>query len=127
MNNLAEKIADSEVEIMKVLWDKGDSITFTDIRSVVIERTGWDIATVNTLVKRLVKKGVLKQEKHDVYFYTALVTEADYMQLKTKSLVENVYGGDLKGLLTTLLQSGDVSEEDLNELRNFWASGGKNQ
>lgn len=127
MSNLAEKIADSEVEVMKVLWDKGDSITFTDIRSVVIERTGWDIATVNTLVKRLVKKGVLKQEKHDVYFYTALVTEADYMQLKTKSLVENVYGGDLKGLLTTLLQSGDVSEEDLNELRNFWASGGKNQ
>ena len=76
------------------------------------------LAMRKTLIQA--EAGVLKQEKHDVYYYSALVPEADYMKAKTLSFVERIYGGNAKGLLSALISYEEVSTEDLEELRSFW-------
>ena len=124
-SGLAEKITESEAEIMKVVWDAGAPITYKEIRSTLMQQTKWEGGTVNTLVNRLVKKGVLQQEKRDVYYYTPAVAEDEYISLKTQSLVEKVYGGNVKHLLNTLLKDRTISADDLEDLKDFWRGGGK--
>lgn len=121
--NSAEKISDSEAEVMKAIWANDSPMTYAQIRAVLNRDTNWESQTINTLVKRLVSKGALKQEKMDVYYYSALVTEAEYMEAKTNSFVQKVYGGNVKGLLSALLKHENIKRDDFDELKSFWEKG----
>lgn len=121
--NIADKISDSEAEVMKIIWAKDSSMTYAQIRSALNLETDWESQTINTLVKRLVSKGALKQEKRDVYYYSALLTEAEYIEAKTNSFVKKVYGGNVKGLLSALMKDDGIKPEDLDALKEFWKKG----
>ena len=73
MQALAERISDSELEVMKVLWEADDALPVTEIRTALQARRGWEATTVKTLVGRLVAKGALAQEKRNVYYYRPLI------------------------------------------------------
>ena len=62
MNKLAERISDSELEVMRVLWETEDALPITAIRTALVERCVWEDSTIRTLVRRLHNKGVIKQE-----------------------------------------------------------------
>ena len=51
---IADKISDSELEVMKVLWRAGDALPVTVIREALQKSRGWEATTVKTLVNRLV-------------------------------------------------------------------------
>lgn len=108
---------------MRVIWEHGGPVTYTHIRTVLTGQQGWESPTINTLVSRLVKKGVLTQEKKEVYYYTPVISEAEYTQAKTQAFIQKVYGGNVKGLMSALLTYTDVTQEDLEELRSQWKNG----
>lgn len=118
-----DKISDTEAEIMKVVWSKGGPITYAEIRSALSMKFDMGNQSIQTLLKRLVQKKVLKQEKRDVYYYSALVLEADYVKSKTMTLLEKVFDGDAKGLLSALVSYKEVTPEDLEDLYRFWRKG----
>ena len=120
MSVLAEKISDSELEVMKVLWEAGDALPITDIRQILHDRKGWEPTTVKTLVQRLVGKGVLEQEKRKVFYYRPLVTESEYSDWAVSGMVQRLFRGSAKALVATLVKSDGLSEEDLAELRDFF-------
>lgn len=124
MGAKVDKISEAEAEIMRVVWEHGGSVTYSHIRMALTGQKGWESPTVNTLVNRLVKKEVLAQEKKEVYYYTALISEKEYTQAKTESFIQKVYGGNVKGLMSALLTYADVTQEDLEELRSEWNQGG---
>ena len=120
MNQLAEKISDSELDVMKVLWEAEDALPVTVIREKLQERKGWEATTVKTLVSRLLGKGVIAQEKRKVFFYSPLVTEAEYNEWATSNLIHRLYKGSAKNLIAALVQSDGLTEEDLAELREVF-------
>ena len=120
MNQLAEKISDSELDVMKVLWEAEDALPVTVIREKLQERKGWEATTVKTLVSRLLGKGVIAQEKRKVFFYSPLVTEAEYNEWATSNLIHRLYKGSAKNLIAALVQSDGLTEEDLAELREMF-------
>ena len=120
MNQLAERISDSELDVMKVLWEAEDALPVTVIREKLQERKGWEATTVKTLVSRLLGKGVIAQEKRKVFFYSPLVTEADYNEWATSNLIHRLYKGSAKNLIAALVQSDGLTEEDLAELREMF-------
>lgn len=124
MNVKVDKISEAEAKIMKVVWEHDGPITYSQIRTVLTGQKGWESPTINTLVSRLVKKGILAQERKEVYYYTALITEEEYTQAKTRSFIQKIYGGNVKGLMSALLNYGDVTQEDLEELRKQWENEG---
>ena len=121
--NIAEKISDSEAEIMKIIWAHDSPMTYAQIRAVLNRETDWESQTINTLVKRLVNKSALKQEKKEVYYYSALVKEAEYMEAKTTSFIQKVYSGNVKGLLAALVENENIKQEDFDALKEFWEKG----
>ena len=73
-NQLADKISDSELEVMKLLWQAEDALPVTEIREALQKSRGWEATTVKTLVSRLVSKGVNQKKKRKVYYYTPLIS-----------------------------------------------------
>lgn len=120
MKSLAEKISDSELEIMRVLWEAGEPLPIAQIRKSVQERRGWESTTVKTLVQRLCRKGVVEQEKRVNFFYRAKISEQEYNDWAMGDLIRKVYKGSAKELVAALVHSESLSEEDINELRDFF-------
>ena len=50
----------------------------------------------------------------------AAVTEAEYQTMQTNSFLDKVYGGNVKNLVSTLLQQDILSADELKEIESFW-------
>ena len=120
MEHLSEKISESELEVMRVLWEAGDALPITDIRRILQDRKGWEATTVKTLVQRLVSKGVLEQEKRKVFYYRPLVSESEYSDWAVSGMVQRLFRGSAKALVATLVNSDGLSDEDIAELRAYF-------
>ena len=120
MENLSEKISESELEVMRVLWEAGDALPITEIRQLLQERKGWEATTIKTLVQRLVAKGVLGQEKRKVFYYRPRVSEEEYNDWAVSGLVHRLFRGSAKALVATLVKSDGLSDTDIAELRELF-------
>ena len=117
MNKSVEKITDSELEVIRVLWEAGDALPITEIRRRLQQRKGWEATTIKTLVQRLSAKGVLEQEKRNVFYYRPLVSEQEYNDWATGDLIRKLYRGSAKELVAALVRSDGLSKSDVDELR----------
>lgn len=119
-NQLADKISDSELEVMKLLWQAEDALPVTEIREALQKSRGWEATTVKTLVSRLVSKGVIRQEKRKVYYYSPLISEQEYNGWATNNLIERLYHGSARDLVAALVHADGLTQADLEELRNMF-------
>ena len=119
-DNLASKITDSELEVMKLLWCAKDALPVTAIREQLQESKGWEPATIKTLISRLVSKGAVRQEKRNAYYYSPAITEKEYSSWATKDLVTRIFNGKASDLIASLVDSNGLSQEDLDELREMF-------
>ena len=117
-------ISEAELEIMKVLWKAEKPITSIEIGEKV-EKHGWKKTTIATFLTRLCEKGAINAEKQGkLYYYTPLILEADYRKTKTESLIKSLYNGSAKELAASLFSDGNLSPEDIAELRSVFDEGG---
>ncbi len=119
-NSLADKISDSELEGMKLLWQAEDALPVTEIREALQRSRGWEATTVKTLVSRLVSKGALRQEKRNVFYYSPTISEKEYNDWATNSLIRRLYNGSARDLVAALVHSEGLTAEDLDELRKLF-------
>ena len=115
-------ISDSELELMKIIWQKGGKALLADVMEQLSKPgNSWQNNTVITLLSRLVEKKLLKTNKIGrKNEYRAIVSEEEYQTSQTQTLVDKLYEGKAKGLLLTLLQNNMLSDEDREELKHFW-------
>ena len=118
--SLADRISDSELEVMKVLWRAGDALPVNVIRETLQKDRGWEPTTVKTLIGRLAAKGAIRQEKRSVYYYSPLIGEEEYNAWATDNLIRKLYHGSARDLVAALVQSDGLSREDLEELRSMF-------
>jgi BlaI family penicillinase repressor len=119
-DSLADKISDSELEVMKLLWQAEDALPVTEIRESLQRSRGWEATTVKTLVSRLVSKGVIAQEKRNVFYYSPRITEQEYNAWATDNLIQRLYHGSAKNLVAALVQSEGLTQADIEELRTMF-------
>ena len=119
-NELAGKISDSELEVMKLLWQAGDALPVTEIRETLQRTRGWEATTVKTLVSSLVSKGALRQGRRNVFYYSPLITEREYNAWATDSLIRRLYNGSARDLVAALVHSEGLTQDDLAELRELF-------
>ena len=119
MTEKAPDISNAEWEIINVLWTQSP-LSANHIIEQVQQSKAWNEKTIRTLITRLDKKGLLSREKQDgVYQYTPTVEE-DYMKYeKTKTLVNQLYGGDVKSLVLNFVEQKELNEQDLQELHDL--------
>ena len=115
-----EKITDSELEVLKILWAADSALPLSVIRSSLQKATEWEAATIKTLLARLVSKNAVLQEKKEVFYYSALVSEEEYNTWATARLINRLYKGRASNLVAALLNTDGISKDDIAELRQMF-------
>ncbi|MGH4139057.1 BlaI/MecI/CopY family transcriptional regulator [Clostridium sp.] len=123
MSSLVSKITDSEVEVIRVLWEAGCELPIADIRKTLEQTSKWEASTIKTLLRRLCEKGVVLATKKEVFYYKPLVTETEYNEYTTQSLINRLYSGSAKKLVASLLGSEKLDDTDIEELRDLFKVG----
>ena len=124
MRKTTERLPDSELEVMQVLWHGRPPLSRAEVEQALAE-AGRPLAptTVLTFLSRLVNRGYLAVEKRGkANLYTPLVEEKDYLALESGQMLRRVFGGSLTALATSLVDAG-VSREDIEELRAMLEEG----
>lgn len=114
---MSEKLFDSELKIMNVLWREGDT-TAKHISDVLKEETGWNMNTTYTLIKRCIKKGAIERYEPN-FMCHALVLKEEVQEAETNELIDKIYDGSADNLFAALLGRGKVSAEQLDRLRKL--------
>ena len=120
MEEIMEKITDSELEVLKVLWTSDSALPLSVIRSSLQATMEWEAATIKTLLARLVSKRAVLQEKREVFYYSPLITEEDYNAWATARLIDRLYKGKASNLVAALLNTDGISKDDIAELRQMF-------
>ncbi|EPX8802004.1 BlaI/MecI/CopY family transcriptional regulator [Listeria monocytogenes] len=117
-----KSISKSELEVMKIIWDFGRAVQYADVAGKLEEKNySWKKNTILTFLTRLVEKNLLSVKKVGrKNEYYALVSENEYLERQTETFVEDIYEGDVKGLITNLVQNDLISPDELEDLQQFW-------
>jgi len=116
-----QKISDSEMEVMKVIWDSEISLTSAQILEVLNKDKSWKPTTVFTFLARLEKKGVVKNKKIGrAKQYIATLTEDEYKSFETKTFLDEVHKGSIKSFMAALIDSNDISTKELEEIKKWF-------
>lgn len=126
MNNLAAKITDSEAEVMRVLWTAKREMPMADIRKA-LKKSRWESSTIKTLLRRLCEKGVVEGTKKEVFYYKPLISEAEYNEYTTQTLIDRLYAGSAKNLVASLLGSKKLNDSDIEDLRTLFKVGDRDE
>lgn len=107
-----------ELEIMKVVWGSGAS-TVRDVYEALLERRKIAYTTVMTMMNILEQKGYLKRsQKERAYVYQAAKPEKQVIRGMVREFVDRVFNGAAEPLLLHLVEDRQLSERDLEQIRN---------
>lgn len=113
------QITKAEWEVMAVVWKKSP-VPASTIVEVLEERKQWTLATVRTLLRRLVNKGALEQKAEGKrYLYTPRVSMEECARHEGESFMDRILGRAPSTALLHLVKMADLSKQDIQELRRI--------
>jgi BlaI family transcriptional regulator, penicillinase repressor len=117
MSRSLPKVADAELAVLQLLWERGPSAV-RQVADVLYPGGGpSEYATAHRLLERLEDKGYVRRQKaHGVYLFRAAVDREAVLGQQLETLVERMCGGSLQPLLSTLIKSKRLSADELREL-----------
>jgi predicted transcriptional regulator len=122
------RIADTELEIMKIAWKSKTPTTSSDIVKELKVLKGWKETTIYTLISRLVEKGFLTQDKQkQVSSYSPTISEQEHALEQTQDFIDKLFGGDAKQLVSMLYENKKIKAGDIKYLRKIWEGDGSDK
>ena len=114
------KISDSEMEIMRALWQLGEPASAAQL-SQALSGKGWKHTTLLTFLSRLAEKGAIAVSKEGrSNRYTPLISESDYKALETRDFLRQIHGGSVESLMASLCDSQRLTPQELRELAQWF-------
>lgn len=110
-------MSDAERDVMEVLWTFPEGVN----QSMLLEAVNaagkdWKRQTLNTLVTRLMEKGLVNRENRHV---CAVMDKQAYSNLQVEAVVREVYAGKLSNLVLAFAKDKKLTKEDAKELEKL--------
>jgi BlaI family penicillinase repressor len=113
------QISEAEYQVMEIIW-KYAPINTNEVTDKLMQSTDWSAKTIQTMLKRLVQKGALTYEKDSrVFVYTPLVQKEEYLDRENNHFLKRFYEGNFASMLTNYLENDNLSEQEIEDLRNL--------
>lgn len=114
------RLPDTELEIMKAIWESGQTLSTSEVKTMLERHRPWNVSALQTLLNRLIDRGFLESHKEGKSrFYRPLVAEREYLAVENRAFLEKVNDCSVTKLVASLFDSHSISEEDLDELAAF--------
>ena len=108
-------LSDGEWKLMNRLWED-TPLTITQLTAAIQEEKGMGKHTVITMLSRLEDKGAVHHDGGTPKHYSASLQKEDAAQSETKSFLDKVYGGRLGLMMSAMVDSQTLTQEDIDEL-----------
>ncbi len=113
-----KRLAEAEWEVMDGVWHLDRQVTVRDVVDYLYPNGEKAYTTVQTIMNILFEKGVLNRQKiGPVNVYKPALSREDAAQDETRTLVSRMFEGSFGALATYLVDSGELSQKELDELR----------
>lgn len=108
------RISDAELDVMEALWAEGQALTAAEVAERIDPDRGWTLATVKTMLSRLVAKGALKhREDGRRFLYSPAIKREAYVGHESRRFVEKLFGGRLSPLVARLAEEDALDQDDI--------------
>ena len=118
MHNLPQ-ISNGEVEVMDVIW-KHAPINTNEIVEILSKRKIWNPKTIQTMLFRLEKKGIITHTKEGrVFVYAPRIPKEAYLALEQDNFVNRFFDGAVSQMVASYLDKNELTEAELAELQEI--------
>ena len=112
----ATAISDAEWTVMKVVWS-AEPVTANDVAAALAGSVHWKAKTIQTLLTRLVKKGVLTFTKLGrQHLFRARLKEPECVRAASRSFLGRVFDGRVAPFLAHLIEQEELTPAEIDEL-----------
>ena len=112
-------ISPAETEILRLVWQLGQA-TVQQVCDALPEKRQITYATVQTLLRRLEKKGYLKHAiKGRAHVFQPAVEKETVIKRTVKDFVDRLFAGDPIPLVHHLAKHGSMNRADIDRLKKI--------
>ena len=127
MNKDRVELTEAEWAIIKAVWEQ-EPCTAPAIQEKLFNQTRWTYSTARTLLDRMAAKGLLTAEKRGkMTYYRSAVTPEQAQRGELLYALKNAFNGALEPMVQCLLDSNEISHEELQRLKQLIAAHEKAQ
>ena len=109
-------LGELQLAIMQVLWERGEA-SASEVHQALRAR-GLAPTTIATMLRKMEEKGVVRHRADGrTFVYKPVVAADDVSRSMVGQLVDQLFGGDPKALVSHLLDEGEIDLGELDELR----------
>jgi predicted transcriptional regulator len=118
MTRTPQRPTEAELEILRVLWERGPSTVRQVHESLSNRETGY--TTTLKLMQIMAEKGlVTRDESARTHVYSARLSQETTQRQLVNDLVDRAFGGSAAELVLRALSSHKTSAEELQEIRRL--------
>ena len=110
-----EKIFESEYRFLCILWEN-EPISSPKLVTLCNEQLGWKKSTTYTVIKKLIDKGIVKNENTIV---SSLITKEEADRQESDELLQRTTKGNVPAFLATFLKDRKLSKADVENIRQL--------
>lgn len=112
-------ISEAEGQVMEVLWRRNPLGT-DEIAQALQGQQSWQMATVKTLVNRLLNKGAISAEKDGRrYLYSPVLQRDAWLEEQSLGLLDRLFDGRLAPLVSHFSSHRKLKKADVEALRKL--------
>ncbi len=112
-------VSPSETEILRLVWQL-DKATVQDVCNKLPAKRKIAYATVQTLLRRLEKKGYLKHRiRGKAHVFFAAVKSENVIKRSVNDFLDRLFGGDPVPLMQYLAEHGKIDAGDIEKLKRL--------
>lgn len=112
-------ISEAEAQVMEVLWKQSPQTT-DEIAKALEGQQAWQLATVKTLVNRLLTKGAISAEKEGRrYLYSPVLQRDAWLKEQSIGLLDRLFDGRLAPLVAHFSSHRKLKKADIEALRQI--------
>jgi predicted transcriptional regulator len=116
LNNLP---TDSELEILNLLWEHGES-SVRFINDLLNEKREVGYTTTLKIMQIMNEKGLVKRNtEQKIHLYKAVHKENKIKNNLLTNLIDTTFNGSAQSLIMAALGNQKVSKNELNEIKNL--------
>jgi predicted transcriptional regulator len=110
---------DQELEILKVIWQRGQA-SVREVYNDLLKQREIAYTTVLTMTGILERKGHLQKTRGDrAYIYSPVESQDETQQRMVKEFVDRVFNGSAGPLLVHLVADSEISKAELAEVESM--------
>jgi predicted transcriptional regulator len=120
-------LTEAELRLMDIVWDKGTA-TVGEVAAALPGEPGLAYNTVLTTLRILEQKGYVRHTKPRegrAFVYRAVVGRKQASRNAVRHLIRRFFANSPELLVLNLLDDGDLSQQELQKIRNLLAEGEK--